>query len=71
MRRFRSSIVSTSVLFVVTSPSTTTLSFGTNRSGSKLPARSLSYSSISRLWVQLREELLGDVVVVPLAVPLR
>src|SRR6185369_15432496 len=44
MRRFRSSLRSSSPLLVVTRPSTTIFPGGTNRSGSKLPERSSSYS---------------------------
>src|SRR5580692_8087474 len=45
IRRFSSSLVSSSPVFEVTSPSTTTLCpRGTKRSGSNPPARSLSYS---------------------------
>src|SRR6185503_3953599 len=45
MRRFNSSLVSSVPDLLVTSPSTTTLlPLGTNRSGSKPPARSVSYS---------------------------
>ena len=39
---------SSAEVFVVTRPSTMTLSSGTRRSGSKLPERSSSYSSSSR-----------------------
>jgi hypothetical protein len=44
MRRLMSSRLSSRPLLVVTRPSTTTLPFGTKRSGSKPPARALSYS---------------------------
>src|SRR5450830_1431468 len=44
MRRLSSSLDSSRPLFEVTRPSTTVLPFGTKRSGSKPPARSLSYS---------------------------
>src|SRR5262249_7295832 len=48
MRRLRSSGDSRVALLVVTSPSTAIVSLRTKRSGSKLPARSLSYSSSKR-----------------------
>src|SRR5215210_1192946 len=48
MRRLSSSTDSSSATLVLTSPSTTTLSFGTKRSGAKLPARGLSYSRRNR-----------------------
>src|SRR6266581_283755 len=44
MRRFRSSFFSRSGTLELTRPSTTVLPFGTWRSGSKPPARSVSYS---------------------------
>src|SRR3984885_10288434 len=44
IRRLRSSLDSSSGRLVVTSPSTTILPGGTNRSGSKPPERSSSYS---------------------------
>ena len=44
MRRLSSSLLSSVPLLEVTRPSTTVLSFGTRRSGSKPPARSESYS---------------------------
>src|SRR6478752_5992772 len=44
IRRLISSFDSSRPLFVVTRPSTTTLSFGSIRNGSKPPARSVSYS---------------------------
>ena len=44
MRRLRSSFFSSPGTFELMSPSTTVLPFGTNRSGSKPPARSVSYS---------------------------
>ena len=44
MRRLISSLDSSVPVFEVTRPSTTFLPFGTKRSGSKPPARSLSYS---------------------------
>ena len=42
---FKNSLSSSSGTFVETSPSTTDLCFGTKRSGVKLPARGVSYSS--------------------------
>ena len=44
IRRFSSSLDSSVPDFDVTRPSTTNFPFGTKRSGSKPPARSLSYS---------------------------
>src|SRR5262249_14597146 len=44
MRRLRSSFFSSSPSFVVTSPSTTVLPLGRNRSGLKSPERASSYS---------------------------
>ena len=44
MRRFKLSLLSSVPDFVVTRPSTTFLPFGSNRSGPKPPARSLSHS---------------------------
>ena len=44
IRRFSASLDSSVPDFEVTRPSTTSLFFGTNRSGSKPPARSVSYS---------------------------
>src|SRR2546422_8121830 len=48
MRRLSSSTGSSRATLVLTSPSTTILSFGTKRKGAKLPARGLSYSSRKR-----------------------
>ena len=48
MRRLTSSADSISPVFVVRRPRTTTASSRTNRSGSKPPARSVSYSSMRR-----------------------
>ncbi len=47
-RRWSSSALSSSGSLVVISPSTTTLSWGTKRSGAKVPARGVSYSSSRR-----------------------
>ncbi len=44
MRRLSASLVSIAPDLVVTRPSTTVLPFGTNRRGSKPPARAESYS---------------------------
>src|SRR5690606_2900051 len=44
MRRFRSSLLSSSPSLVVTRPSTTNLFFGRKRSGLKSPERASSYS---------------------------
>jgi hypothetical protein len=44
MRRFRASLLSSSGRLVVTSPRTTRLPGGTNRSGSNPPERASSYS---------------------------
>src|SRR4029079_7890839 len=44
MRRFSSSLSASAPVWVVTGPSTTCLSSGTNRNGSKPPDRSSSYS---------------------------
>ena len=68
--RCRSSAsLSISGSFVVISPSTTVLSGGTNRSGAKLPARGVSYSSSSALHLQVAEQLLGDRIVAALHRP--
>ena len=48
IRRRSSSTVSIRPIFVVIKPNTAILPFGTKRSGSKLPARSVSYSNKSR-----------------------
>src|SRR6267378_149283 len=48
IRRLSSSTGSSRATLVLTSPSTTILSFGTKRKGAKLPARGLSYSSRKR-----------------------
>ena len=45
MRRLSMSMLSSNGVLLLTSPRTTPLFFGTNRSGFKSPARGVSYSS--------------------------
>ena len=56
MRRLISSFASSRPVLVVTRPSTTWRSFGTSRSGSKPPARSLSYSMKIAVHLDLVEQ---------------
>ena len=69
MRRMSSSLVSSAPRFVVTSPSTTTLSFGTNRSGSNPPERVVVPLHEEAVDGELAEQRLGDEVVAALGDP--